>query len=1111
MRLFVLILLLARCTSIVGQEPYTGTLPKLAPVTPNSAALFKVMERPVGSFTGTTPIDIPMYTLGSGNITVPVALNYHNGGIRVEEIASSVGLGWNLSAGGRITRVMNGIADDRRIGGDSGYIHMTIKPSQFPAPDWPSSTLAGVQNVNQLLRGRKDAEPDLFFFNCGSVSGKFYFDEQNNIRLVEQAPIKIEAVWGSDISEGYHIIGWILRTQNGERYYFGVDQSLGSTAVDYSTVSYSNDHATPPPSSFYTLTWHLVEITDMNGLSAVRFTYDQSYTEFSTLSSGGKALSTWNNFDCQPAEIYSDVQMATVEANEKYLKKIETGIDSLIFYSSGRWDYLGGVKVDSIRHYARNGKGLINRFHLNYSYFGSGSPTTYYWRLKLKNVSEFGSSGNDSVTFRFDYIEDVNLPSRFSRGIDYWGYYNGQDYNWILFPNGTYRNMFSLDPGNDTLFVSDMADRRANAYYAQANTLKKINWPTGGYREFIYESHSILLDVQTQVLPDASFYSLQTFDASDFNTTDPWQPQYRQDFAINSTSGGAAFNFGLDWNYIYGPFTVKLIRMSGGYPSYTVFTFYDDAGGQFDLVNGNYRIEIEYDPIDVEFTSFYAWWEEQSFNWSSTVSRYDHAFYRSNNPAGGIRVKEVRDYDPLTATTSITHYKYQLFDDPTLTSGLLISPVIVSHAGICNYEIRACQVQKLSTGSHYPLSTEASSFVAYPEVRTYETDNGYNDREYSFDFDGVTTSVSTSDFPTVPWPDKGWKRNKLLLEKQYNNGGQLLHKTSALGFGFHNAEWTPTDPWADAVHLMESSQQGFKSIGYWKTYYCDATTYPELPPCGVCWGEVLFESHFPAIKAAKETVYSTTGGSNETLTENSYYTSAGRPLLKKQTIHLNSFTKRETHYVYAFNNAGDFKLGLSAAQLLMKDSLLALNYLLPLEVRTYIKRGNDSVFTGGQKRIFGSYNGNKKYPSEIRYFTTPADSSSLHFSRYDSYGNITEQYNNNGVYEALLWGYDGAYVVARVTGSSYATVSGLVNNTVLQKPPTDGALRTELNNIRTALTSSQAQVTTYTYAIGKGVTSITDPSGKIIFYEYDPLGRLIRLRDQDGNIIKKYDYKVHNP
>jgi YD repeat-containing protein len=57
---------------------------------------------------------------------------------------------------------------------------------------------------------------------------------------------------------------------------------------------------------------------------------------------------------------------------------------------------------------------------------------------------------------------------------------------------------------------------------------------------------------------------------------------------------------------------------------------------------------------------------------------------------------------------------------------------------------------------------------------------------------------------------------------------------------------------------------------------------------------------------------------------------------------------------------------------------------------------------------------------------------------------------------------------------------------------------------------SDALMTSYTYNPMVGKTSETDPRGKTTKYEYDGIGRLLRVRDQNNNILKQYDYEFQS-
>ena len=79
--------------------------------------------------------------------------------------------------------------------------------------------------------------------------------------------------------------------------------------------------------------------------------------------------------------------------------------------------------------------------------------------------------------------------------------------------------------------------------------------------------------------------------------------------------------------------------------------------------------------------------------------------------------------------------------------------------------------------------------------------------------------------------------------------------------------------------------------------------------------------------------------------------------------------------------------------------------------------------------------------------------------------------------------------VHKVTGQSTITLSGSGHIDELRLYP------------------ATAQMTTYTYSPLIGMTSQTDVGNRVTYYEYDGLARLKRIRDQDYNIVKTYEYQ----
>ena len=76
-----------------------------------------------------------------------------------------------------------------------------------------------------------------------------------------------------------------------------------------------------------------------------------------------------------------------------------------------------------------------------------------------------------------------------------------------------------------------------------------------------------------------------------------------------------------------------------------------------------------------------------------------------------------------------------------------------------------------------------------------------------------------------------------------------------------------------------------------------------------------------------------------------------------------------------------------------------------------------------------------------------------------------------------------------VTGQTTVSINGIGNIDELRLYP------------------SGAQMTTYTYDPLVGMTSQTDVGNRVTYYEYDGLARLKRIRDQDYNILKSFEYQ----
>lgn len=150
--------------------------PNYIPPPPNAASLGVFANVPVSLYAGIPTVSVPIYTIKYRDLTLPISLAYHAQGVRVDQEASWVGLGWALNAGRTITRTIRGL-DDMLTGARLGYPNLENQ-------DWPFNGQSLGNGVNaatnadaafsaQQISGQRDTEPDLFYYNFAGYSGKF--------------------------------------------------------------------------------------------------------------------------------------------------------------------------------------------------------------------------------------------------------------------------------------------------------------------------------------------------------------------------------------------------------------------------------------------------------------------------------------------------------------------------------------------------------------------------------------------------------------------------------------------------------------------------------------------------------------------------------------------------------------------------------------------------------------------------------------------------------------------------------------------------------------------------------------------------------------------------
>jgi len=223
---------------------------------PNVVSHFATKNYANNLVTGRADVNVPVYHLKDGMVDIPITLDYNTSGVKVNDHPGWVGSNWNLNAGGMITRVVKGKADEKKllinvgnsddfgpsanvdasawlgagtaigilenglnstsIGGVETYVNNNEKTAFWPEkgiqdniifnilPTTEDNSLElecldrnAVNNIPWKVL-TMDGEPDEFMFKFMGHEGKLYFDPATNIWRVKGDPaIRVEITKGT--------------------------------------------------------------------------------------------------------------------------------------------------------------------------------------------------------------------------------------------------------------------------------------------------------------------------------------------------------------------------------------------------------------------------------------------------------------------------------------------------------------------------------------------------------------------------------------------------------------------------------------------------------------------------------------------------------------------------------------------------------------------------------------------------------------------------------------------------------------------------------------------------------------------------------------------------
>jgi YD repeat-containing protein len=1079
------------------------TLSNVLPPSPNVSALSKFGSIPVGQSTGIPQISVPIYQYSNKNtgLSLNVSINYHAGGVRVDEMASNVGLGWALSAGGAVSRVVRGLPDESPSGfWNTPYVEESN--GNYPIKDGP---------FLRATRGFTDLEADIFSYTINGRSGKFTYGRNGQILLIDDNKLKIEKTIGtiSFLSTTQpSITSFTITDEQGTQYVFAVAEiTKPATALI----------------NAYRSSWQLTSIQSATGRDKITFEYKDvailPYTTSLSQTITGPMYPTSIDF------VSSSTSSQQMTLDAKALKKIAFPNGTTIqfdYETTQRQDLPGDYLLHQIT--LQDAKSQMARgFILKQDYSLSQRATL----LTVVPFSGLTATLRDSP---YQFFYNPGLPARLSNRQDHWGYPIGYPIDAsdrrTLIPREIFSDNIGADDNGPKYEIPGI-NRDTDARTCMAGTLNRIQYPTGGHTDFELEANQAVDGWLSQnfsvTLPSTITNRVENTVLSVYDNSPPYKDSY---FTFNGTKGGYV-EFSLSISKVYAPevpngpgiLRVEVFPTTGltqnsiahvdfTYPFATteqntkLFTL-PEVGAQ----GTQYRLRFYFNNLGIKNLSA----NQAQLRWIENTSQTQVQTYSHNQAyVGGLRVKKIADYDGIsTEPVSVRQYAY-VKEDGT-SSGVLASYPTYTHKVYYKGDPRDIPDSYTPKGPLvYVRESSSANDVVYTNgspvtySRIVETQlnstgtNGKTERLFT-----TVTPRSKGSFPYVPQQSYDWEGGLLLQENVYDAKGTLLKKTQ----NRYAVKFLPD--YNSTAEIQNFTSYTTTPVGFQiPRDYQQSDVGPGVANYTPYW--FLSEDYLPRagrsdLTSTVTTTYDPTGANAIVETVAYDYDPVYYYLKRKRYTDSNKQPLTE-EYTYAADK-------VSAGATSPYSTMVSKNIINPVLETSRTVNGVKLLASITNYQAGRSANTEAILPASVQsQFRTEAPEVRLRYDRYDDNGNPLSQRREHEVKTCYVWGYNKQYPVAEIKNIDYATLEAVLGGAQAIADfgnlvyPDDNTVKSFLAVLRTDARLAKSLVTTSTYAPLAGITSFMDPSGRSTLFEYDGFQRLLRTRDEKGRILSQQQY-----